>query len=196
MSGVLKAVGIIAIVVVALVAAVIGITYIAGGTIGGTSLFTFSGNSENAEVDPENILDSPSTDEAVDIQHLSFPKRTIHEALCFFFDKYPPFLEHEPHIENLHMDMWGITGLTATEVVTDYTATYQDQGYEIYDQGMDSGTGWESQSVIYVNGNNARAIIVADGPSVEANYGYETIISTSYGLLTDYVSYVNFLSRY
>jgi len=196
MSGVLKAVGIIAIVVIALVAAVIGITYLSGGTIEENSLFTFLGDSESADVDPEQILDSPSTDEPVEIQHFSFPKRTIHEALCFFFDKYPPFLEHEPHIDNLNMDMWGINGMTATAVVAEYTNTYQEQGYEIYDQSTDSGTGWESQSVIYVNGNNARAIIVADGPAVEANYGYETIISTSYGLLTDYVSYVNFLSRY
>jgi len=173
--------------------------FLGPGADEGIPFIPFLQMQESDEVDPNTVLQndlgcsSCEDNTAVDLQ---FPKRTIHDALCFLWDKDIPFLEHEPHMDNLHMKAWGINGITANGMRTEYNVVYYDEGFTTYAETTDSGVGWTAYSVAWSKDNDVRSAIFADGPSVEANYGYETVIVTGYGLVSDYVAYNNFLSRY
>lgn len=147
--------------------------------------------------DPATIANETSLDEdLIDSQNMQYAPRTIHESMCFVLGRTIPFLDHEPHITNLHMTMWGVDGTTAVALDAAYQQSYALAGYTIYQDRYAAGVGWESYQTVYQNGNCGRHVIIADGPAVLANYGHEVIVGTGHGTAMDYVSYANFVSRY
>lgn len=149
-------------------------------------------------LDPVTVIeDSDVLDEySVQVEHFHYAPRTIHDALCFLYGKTIPFLAHEPHLDNLHVQAWGLDGTTADVLDREYANSFAADGYTLYSSGSTTGIGWQAYEAIYINGNNARSTITADGPSIRANYGRDVVICTGYGLTTEYVSYVAFLSGY
>ena len=132
-----------------------------------------------------------------DVTDTGFSDREIHQAICFLLEKDLPFTQHQVYVEGLHMKMWGIDGTTAVAVLNEYEIKNANDGYTSYRTGVKRGIGWTTYTELWYNEiGNARAITVGDGSSVCSAYGYDVVLLTSYGHLTDYYDYITFLNSY
>lgn len=166
---------------------IIGLLFFTG--VISADIFNFSDD------DPSNPNNANVT--ADRFTNLGLSNFDIHSVISFLTNTTPPFTDHQIFIEGLHMKCYGIDGATAYSVLLDYEESFQDDDFTSYTMGIKRGTGWTAYSEIWYNDlGMGRAIIVGDGSSVRSAYGYDTVLLTSYGPVTDYYDYISFLARY
>lgn len=144
--------------------------------------------------DPGNPSNANVTGNFVNL-HMS--DREIHLMICLLTNRSPPFIQHQAYIQGLHMQVWGANDITGYGVLQDYEQSYTRDGFTSYTSGIKRGSGWTAYAEIWYNDvAMGRAITVGDGSAINNAYGYDCVLITSYGPVTDYYDYVIFMSAY
>ena len=129
--------------------------------------------------------------------NLGLSDMEFHQIMCMLTNRSPPFEQHRTFIQGLHMTAYGIDETTAYGVHQDYKEDMTEDGFVSYDEGVTYGPGYTAYAEVWYNDEYmGRSIVVGDGSSVISMYGYDVVLLTGYGPITDYYQYVLFLNSY
>jgi len=142
--------------------------------------------------------DSPNSINATGMwTNLELSDREHHQCLALLFNASPPFPQHQAFIQGLHMITYGGSGATAFEILEEYQEEYEDDGYVSYDSNIEHASGRTTLAEIWYNDvGMGKAIIVSDGSAIHNAFGYDVILTTSYGPILDYYDYIVFMETH
>jgi len=113
----------------------------------------------------------------------------IFQALDLMTAKNLSYPLIKPFIDGLHMKMWGVNDQLAYETLLWYENEYANDSYTSISSSIQRGTGWTVYLEAWNKDMNGRAVSIGDGSAIKFTYGYDTMILTSYGPLTDYYDF-------
>ena len=122
---------------------------------------------------------------------LSLTDYEIYQILQLLSGKSLDYNTIQGYIQSLHIKAWRLDGQTAFSVIDDYNTQYTSEGWTQLESSTDSGLGWSSYTMSWSKLLNGRCIIAAEGSSIRIAYNCDTIVVTSYGLLTTYLQFYN-----
>jgi hypothetical protein len=137
-------------------------------------------------LDPNELPEDPEDPVVPSIDTLTLTDREILQALEYLTGKNLPEGSTMPYISSLHMQAYGVNGLTAYDLLTYYEEKNSNDGYTSYTTFVDNHPGYTSYNEVWYQGINGRGVSTADGASINSFYGYDTMCLTSYGPLTEY----------
>lgn len=137
-------------------------------------------------LDPDELPDDSEESSDTSIDTLSLTDREILQALEYLTGKNLPEGTTMPYISSLHMQAYGVNGITAHDLLNYYEDKNSNEGYTSYTTFVDTHPGYTSYNEVWYQGLSGRGVSTADGASITSFYGYGTMCLTSYGPLTEY----------
>lgn len=95
----------------------------------------------------------------------------------------------EQAVDDLNIQIYGVTGDSASDVINWYNLENAQDGWNIYTSEQDSGTGWNGYIYSWTKGTSGRAVLTIDGNLVSTYTAYDTIVLTSHAPLWVYEGY-------
>ena len=96
---------------------------------------------------------------------------------------------YEQAVDELNIRIYGVTGDSASDVMDWYNLENAQDGWSIYSNERDSGTGWNGYLNSWTKGVSGRAVITIDGRLVSTYTRYDTIVLTSHAPMWVYEDY-------
>jgi len=147
-----------------------------------------------SDIKDDNTEDPDTYGMLGDFTNLHLTDREHHQAISLLTNTTPVFNLHQIFIQGLHMTTYGCDQTTAYGVLSQYEDQYADDGFTSYDTDVKHGTGWTSMTEIWYNDIGlGKGIIVSDGSAIHNMYGYDVVLTTTYGPIIDFYDYVTFL---
>ena len=97
--------------------------------------------------------------------------------------------ELEDAVSELNIEIFGINGVSASNVITWYNYENTQDGWELLLNEHKSSSGWSSYVCGWQKGTSARLVLTIDGTLVKTYTDYDTVIITSHAPLWVYESY-------
>ena len=98
-------------------------------------------------------------------------------------------LELEDAVSELNIEIFGINGVSALDVITWYNYENTQDGWGLLLNEHKSSSGWNSYIYGWQKGTSARLVLTIDGTLVKTYTNYDTVIITSHAPLWVYESY-------